>query len=62
MEYLIYMRDELIELGFELKTSGSDTIVNYYLSKKLKVILRCKFNHLINTLICSINRLPQIKK
>jgi hypothetical protein len=35
---------------FDLKTFGSDTMLNYQLSQKLKLIGRCKFNHLIISL------------
>jgi hypothetical protein len=35
---------------FELRTFGFDTMLNHHLSQKLKLIGRCKFNHLINTL------------
>jgi hypothetical protein len=39
-----------MESRFELRTFGSDTMLNYHLSQKLKLIGRGKFNHLINTL------------
>jgi len=42
----------MTESRFELKTFGSDTILNYHLSQKLKLIGIGKFNHLINTLNC----------
>jgi hypothetical protein len=43
-----------MESRSELKTFGFDTILNYHLSQKLKLIERGKFNHLINTLTLSI--------
>jgi len=39
-----------MNLRFELKTFGSDTMLNYHLSQKFKFIGRSKFNYLINTL------------
>jgi hypothetical protein len=39
----------MTESMFELRIFGSDTLVNHYLSQKLKLIERFKFNHLINT-------------
>jgi hypothetical protein len=43
---------KLTEPRFDLiKTFGSDTILNYHLSKKFKLIRKCKFNHLIITLM-----------
>jgi hypothetical protein len=41
---------------FELKTFSSDTMLNFHLSKKLKLIERNKFNHIINTLIILFNK------
>jgi hypothetical protein len=38
------------EIRFELKTFGSDTMLNHHLFRKLKLIERDKFNHLINIL------------
>jgi hypothetical protein len=38
------------ESRLELRTFGSNTMLNYHLSQKLKLIGRDKFNHLINTL------------
>jgi len=35
---------------FELKTFIFDTMLNHYLFQKLKLIEKCKFNYLINTL------------
>jgi hypothetical protein len=40
----------MTESRFELRTFGSDTMLNHHLSQKLKLIGRGKFNHLINTL------------
>jgi hypothetical protein len=40
----------MTESRFELKTFGSDTMLNYHLFQKLKLIRKGKFNHLINTL------------
>jgi hypothetical protein len=40
--------------GFEFLTSGFDTFLNHNLSKKLKLIRLCEFNHLIYTLITDI--------
>jgi hypothetical protein len=37
-----------------LLSTDSYCILNYYLSKKFKLIKICKFNHLINTLIFSL--------
>ena len=45
------MGGDLTELKFDLRTFGFDTMLNHHLSKKLKLIERDKFNHLINTLI-----------
>jgi hypothetical protein len=45
----------MIESRFELRTFGSDTMLNHHLSQKFKRIERGKFNHLINTLIDIIN-------
>jgi hypothetical protein len=39
-----------MESRFEFRTFGFDTTLNHYLSQKLKLIGRSKFNHLINTL------------
>jgi hypothetical protein len=39
-----------MESRFELRTFGFDTMLDYHLSQKLKLIGRGKFNHLINTL------------
>jgi hypothetical protein len=44
------MGGELTESGFELMTSESDTMLNYHLSQKFKLIGIGKFNHLINIL------------
>jgi hypothetical protein len=41
------MGSELIELRFDPKTFDSDTILNYQLYRKLKLIGRSKFNNLI---------------
>jgi hypothetical protein len=40
----------MTESTFKLRTLGSDTMLNYHLSQKLKLIGRDKFNHYINTL------------
>jgi hypothetical protein len=40
----------MIELMFDLKTFGTNTMLNHQLSQKLKRIERDKFNYLINTL------------
>jgi hypothetical protein len=39
-----------MELRFDPKTFGADTMLNYQLSQKLKLIGRDKFNHLIISL------------
>jgi hypothetical protein len=39
-----------VESGFEFMTSDLDTILNHYLSQKLKMIGMGKFNNLINIL------------
>jgi hypothetical protein len=44
------MGGELTESRFDPMTFGSDTILNYQLSQKLKLIGRGKFNHLTITL------------
>ena len=44
------MEGELTESKFDPKTFDFDTILNYQLSQKLKLIGRDKFNHLINIL------------
>jgi hypothetical protein len=36
-----------MELRFDPMTFGSDTMLNYHLSQKFKLIRRGKFNHLI---------------
>jgi hypothetical protein len=36
-----------MESRFDPMTFGADTMVNYQLSQKLKLIGKCKFNHLI---------------
>jgi hypothetical protein len=41
---------------FEFITSGSDTILNYHLSQKLKLIEIDEFNHLINILPRTYNK------
>jgi hypothetical protein len=38
---------------FELMTFGSDTMLDYHLFQKFKLIGRGKLNHLINTLTIS---------
>jgi hypothetical protein len=40
----------MTESTFKLRTLGSDTMLNYHLSQKLKLIERDNFNHYINTL------------
>jgi hypothetical protein len=40
-----------MESRFDLITFSTDTMLNHKLSKELKLIERCKFNHLISTLI-----------
>ena len=40
----------MTESKFNLMTFGSDTMINYHLSQKLKLIGRGKFNHLTITL------------
>jgi hypothetical protein len=40
----------MTESRFELRTFSSDTMLNYHLFQKLKLIGRGKFNRLINTL------------
>ena len=42
-----------MEPRFKLRILGFDTILNYQLSKKLKVIEKDKFNYLIITLTLS---------
>jgi len=50
MEYLTETGSELWrESRFELITSGFDTMLNYHLSQKHKLIGIDEFNHLINT-------------
>jgi hypothetical protein len=44
------MGGELIKSRFDPMTFGSDTMLNYQLSQKLKLIGNGKFNHLIITL------------
>jgi hypothetical protein len=44
------MGGELTDSKFDLMTFRSDTILNYQLSQKLKLIGRSKFNHLTITL------------
>jgi hypothetical protein len=44
------MNGELTESRFDPMTFGFDTMLNYQLSQKLKLIKRCKFNHLIISL------------
>ena len=41
---------DLTKLRFNPMTFGSDTMLNYQLSQKFKLIGRGKFNHLIITL------------
>jgi hypothetical protein len=48
----------MTESRFELRTFGSDTMLNHHLSQKLKLIGRSKFNHLINTLTMSAFKAP----
>jgi hypothetical protein len=45
-----------MELRFELKTFDYDTMLNYHLFQKLKLIGRSKFNHLINTLTVNTSK------
>jgi hypothetical protein len=40
----------LIESKYDPRTFDSDTMLNYHLFRKLKLIVRDKFNHLIITL------------
>lgn len=40
----------MTESMFELWNFGSDTVLNYHLSLKVKLIGRGKFHHLINIL------------
>ena len=35
-----------MEIEFELKTSSSDTIINFQLSQNLMLLGNCEFNHL----------------
>jgi hypothetical protein len=44
----------MIEIRFELKTFGYNTMLNYHLSQKLKLIGRGKINYLITTLTASL--------
>jgi hypothetical protein len=48
------MGSDLTELRFEQRTFGSDIMLNYQLSQKLKLLGRSKFNHLIITLMVTI--------
>jgi hypothetical protein len=50
VKYLILNGGELTKSRFNLRTFGSDTLLNYQLSQKLKLIGKDKFNYLINTL------------
>ena len=34
-----------METGIKLKTSYSDTMINYQLSQELKLLGNCEFNH-----------------
>ena len=38
--------DGRAEKRFELRTTCSDTMINYHLSQKLKPLRKCEFNHL----------------
>jgi hypothetical protein len=40
----------MTETRFKLRTFGFDTMLNYHLLQKLKLIGRDKFNYLINTI------------
>jgi hypothetical protein len=42
-----------VELGFELGITCSDTMRNYQLSQKVKLLEYDEFNHLTNTLTSS---------
>jgi hypothetical protein len=59
VEYLIEIGSEMIESRFDLTTFGSDTILNYQLSQKFKLIEICKFNHLTITLIWRLSMLAE---
>jgi hypothetical protein len=51
VEYLIYLNwGKLTESKFDYRTFSSNTMLNYYFSRKLKLIEKGKFNHLIITL------------
>ena len=54
MEYLIKIEGELKKLRFDLMIFGSNTMLNYQLSQKLKLIGRGEFNHLIISLTVHI--------
>ena len=48
-----------VEIGFELRTTYSDTIINNQLFQKFKLLGNGEFNHLTNILldvICEIQR------
>jgi hypothetical protein len=40
----------MTESMFELRIFDSDIMLNHHLFQKLRLIRKCKFNHLINTL------------
>ena len=49
-----------MKTGIELKISCSDTMLNYRLSQKLKLLGNCEFNHLTIILTLSFTCGPKI--
>ena len=49
----------MTESRIDPMTFGSDTMINYHLSQKLKLIGRGKFNHLTIILTCSNTHVTQ---
>ena len=47
-----------MEIGFKLKTTYSDTMINYHLSQKFKLLRNCEFNHLTIFLTITIDDFP----
>jgi hypothetical protein len=46
VDYVIEMEGEMTESRFDHRTFGSNIMLNYQLSQKLKLIGKGKFNHL----------------
>ena len=56
LKFLSFLVTCRIEIGFKLKTSCFETMINYHLSQKLKLLGNDQFNHLNCTTKLSIEQ------